>query len=347
MKDWLELLNDTKIDLNEYKEEDFNHKEKSKLKSDLRKRIMKKKSIGYKKIVAASVATIALLAVPNLEVIADKLEKLMSKNPIENFENYKDVKANKYRNVVDQSVTNNGLTITINEVIFDNENILVTYTLDNKEKVDLKMRVFIEGKEIDIQDFSGTYAQEDRKLQQMQLKLKEPIKNIGEFNMKILIGGKSRFTQDKIIEDGKWEFNFKASNLEINKDTKKIDLNKVITLKNGMRIYMDKIIITPISTKVEIRVENLLQKDAEQISMSCIVEDFEGNSLEKRGANVKCYYEEQDRYKQVSEIEFKNIGENLDSIKITPIVLFDNLYDKNNSYNKELKEYSFEVNLKK
>ncbi|MGL5347809.1 MAG: DUF4179 domain-containing protein [Peptostreptococcaceae bacterium] len=284
MKHWLELLNETKVDLNEYSEEELNDIEKMKLKQGIKQRIGKKKSNKGKNIAIASSIFILSMAAMNLEAIADQIEKLISKNPIENFENYKGTNANGYTNIIDKTVTNNGLAITINEVIFDYENIIIMYTIEGEnvdtQSMDIMPNIYLDGKKVEIAGASGTYSDKDSKLKQVTLEPMIPISKVGKFDMKVVIGGKRDFPQDEIIEKGKWKYSFEVSNEAMKNATNEIDIYKKITLEDGMNLVIEKVVTTPISTTVKIKSDNISQELVESASGGCKGEDSEGNTLD-------------------------------------------------------------------
>ncbi|GAA3641686.1 DUF4179 domain-containing protein [Asaccharospora irregularis] len=348
MKDWLELLNETNIDLDEYKEETLNDIEKKTLKNNLKKSIRKNKTNKYKKPIIASAVILSIIISTNIKVIADTLEKLISRNPTESFQNYNKTKLDEYKNIIDKSVTNNGVTITINEFIFDYDNIIVTYTLEG-EKIDTQdinilPKILIDGKEVKRRGVSATYSGENKNLRQFILEPRDPITKSGEFDVKILIGGKDDFSQDRIIEEGKWEFNFRANNLAINEFIEKFDLNKNINLNKYGSICMKRVIKTPMSTIVELSSENLLVEN-ENVSVGCILEDSDGNILEKISEQKRYDYSDLERGTYI--YRFKSINRESKTIKVTPIILLNSVYDENSKYNKELREYSLELNLSK
>ncbi|MGL4913215.1 MAG: DUF4179 domain-containing protein [Romboutsia sp.] len=348
MKDWLELLNDANVDLSEYKEKEINDIDKAKLKNSLRRKVLKSKTNNMKKIAVASMAIISLITITNSKVIADKFEKLISKNPIENFTNYEEIIGANYRNIVDQTVTNNGVSITINEVIFDYKEILISYTVSG-ENIDAKSitlypKIFINGEEIKRGGISGTYSDNDDQLHQFSFEPREHISKVGEFDMKIVIGGKYDFEQDKIIEEGKWEFDFKVSNVAINESTQIFDIDKKINLSNGSSIYVSKVTITPVSTTVEFEVENIPEEElAKSLSIGCIIEDSKGKILKQISSRGISYNYLDKKGTAVSK--FRNVSENAENISIIPTILFDLYYDEKNIYNQELQQNKIEIDI--
>lgn len=346
MKHWLELLNETRVDLNEYSEEELNDIEKMKLKQGIKQRMGKKKSNQGKKIAIASSILVLSMAIINSEVIADQIERLISKNPIDNFENYKGANANGYTNIIDQTVTNNGLAITINEVIFDYDEIIIMYTMSGEnidtQSLHITPKIYIDGKKVEIDGVSGTYSDKDANLKQVTLKPRVPISKVGKFDMRVVIGGKEDFPQDALIKNGKWKYNFEVSNEAMKNATKEFDIHNKITLQDGINVTIEKVVTTPISTTVEIKSDNIPQEVVENLMIECKVEDSESKTLESISSNHS--YDGINKL-YIARLKFRNIKQDSKSIKITPMMLSYRDDDKDNKYNEELEKHSFEVNL--
>ncbi|MGL5378408.1 DUF5643 domain-containing protein, partial [Clostridium sp.] len=260
----------------------------------------------------------------------------------------KGTNANGYTNIIDKTVTNNGLAITINEVIFDYENIIIMYTIEGEnidtQSMNIMPNIYLDGKKVEIAGASGTYSDKDSKLKQVTLEPMIPISKVGKFDMKVVIGGKGDFPQDEIIEKGKWKHSFEVSNEAMKKATKEIDIYKKITLEDGMNLVIEKVVTTPISTTVKIKSDNISQELVESASIECKVEDSDGNTLESISSNnsydgiTKSY---------TAKVKFRNIKEDSKSLKITPTVLFYGVENEKNEYNQELKSHSYELKLDK
>jgi hypothetical protein len=351
MKEALELLNDVKVDLSEYLDEELNHIEKQQMKNNVKKIISKdkhynrgNKHYNIKKIAAVSLASISLVGILNAGAITKPIEKLFSKNPVQNFANYNNTKAIQYTTVVEKQVTNKGITIALNEVIFDYKNILVTYTISgaNNENGSLSAtpKVFINGKEVRRKSFSGSYSDKDKNLKIFIFEPREQITEAGMFDVKVVFGGIDDFKQDKIIEEGNWEFNFKASNNAIVGATKEFNIKKDIKLSSGTIICIDKVIVTPISTTVEFTTKNIAKVDFNgNFHPNFVVKDSKGNDLKPIGSHYH-----QTESSGEGTVRFRNVDKSATSINITPGI-FENVYT-NTLYNNELKENSFKIDIK-
>lgn len=354
MKDALEFLNDVKVDLSEYMNEGLNDIEKQQIKNNVKKSLGKGKYHKGKKIAIALFAVMALVGIMNksvisttAETIATKIEKLFSKNPVKNFKNYEDTNAEQYTTVVEQKVTDNGLTITLNELIFDYKEILITYSITGENNpehnLDANPKVFINGQEIKRRGISGSYSDKDKSLKIFTLEPRSDITEVGEFDVKVVFGGKDDFKQDKIIEEGKWEFKFKASNKAVVEATKEHNLNKEIKLSSGTIINIGRVITTPISTTIEYTAKDIAKGDFNKDSVpNFIIKDSNGNNLKSMGLSWRHNVEYN---KALGMVRFRNVNENATSLNITPGIFGDN-YNENSLYNKELKEHSFTIKTK-
>ena len=134
-KDIFDMLNDSDINLDDYEKEEMNDIEKMKMKKFAKKMTKKKKGFKFTKVagICAAVGAGFLITPFGQDVIASinlpsfEFEELLGID--------KDL--SDYKTVVNQSVTDKGVTIKLNEVIFD-ENMLrvfsTIYVEDNGKK---------------------------------------------------------------------------------------------------------------------------------------------------------------------------------------------------------------------
>ncbi len=138
MKDIYELLNDIDIDESEFDEMDVNDIEKTKVKRKLKDSIKKdsiKKKNNWKKkaIVAASIGVIATATfgtifpsyAKNIPIIGDIFRALDNdKNGL--YDNYKE-----NANEINVTKESKGISITVNDAVFDGKTINLTYTIES------------------------------------------------------------------------------------------------------------------------------------------------------------------------------------------------------------------------
>ena len=142
MKDIYELLNDIDIDESEFEEISVNDIERAKVKKNLKKSI-KRKSSWKKGIVVAStvILSTAVLGMvfpsyaKNIPIVGDIFIAL------DRFNTgiYNDYKKNS--NEVNVTKESKGISVTINDAIFDGSTIIYTYTIESDR--DLGERVFV------------------------------------------------------------------------------------------------------------------------------------------------------------------------------------------------------------
>lgn len=136
MKDIYELLNDTNVDDHEFEEMAVTEFEKAKVKSMLKKSILKKKKrMGWKLNVAAAAVVIGLssatvgIAFPayagNIPIIGD-IFRFLDNGKTGMYDDYKEYSTE--MNLVEES---NGIKITINDAIFDGETVAITYSIES------------------------------------------------------------------------------------------------------------------------------------------------------------------------------------------------------------------------
>lgn len=311
-------------------------------------------SRGKKKLrmifASSTIATFAILiffANGGYEAIANHIEKLFSKNPIENFTNYQSSNIGEYRTIIDKQVTNNGITITLNEIIFDYDEILITYTLCSEsidtDRLIISPKIFINGDEIKSASVSTSYSDKEKGLKVVAIEPREEIIISDFLDIKVIFESTDNSSKDKTIEDYYWEFNLKSNNLYLN-NFDKININEVIKLSNGGKISIDEMIKTPLSTVIDINVQGVMKHDLNnQFSISCILEDSNGSIINLIGERFSYNYENDTGN---VKLRFRNIEEDIEYIKVMPIVLFNNSYDKENTYNKELRKKAIQVKIK-
>lgn len=157
MKDIYELLNETKIDVDDVQELEVSEREKAKVKKALRVSLNKKKQAKdwKKRVVAASIITFFTtvtigLSFPthasNIPIIGD-IFSFFDQEKEGLYTNYKD-----YSSEMDLSQKSNGINVTINDAIFDGKTVAITFSIDSK--IDLGENPSIV-EQIDIKETSG------------------------------------------------------------------------------------------------------------------------------------------------------------------------------------------------
>lgn len=223
-------FNDVEFDIDSY-EEIYVNKEliKSKVKSKLNKR--KNKS---KKILAAGISGIIIIG--GLFVFRQPVYANMYK-VIYDIKNALGLESNldDYKTVVGKSITENGLTITLNEVVLDKDTLVVSTTckyekeLEDGNIIDCES-IYINGKLMGLGGSGSSDSIDKNTVEEvLSYDLGEEVK--GDLDVKIVYSNPFYFENniEKTIT-GKWVFEFKTNGDELALDTKTIKLNQSFDL---------------------------------------------------------------------------------------------------------------------
>ena len=247
-KDIYKILNYIDINIDEYEKEDFNDIEKKKLKNNFRKSINKRKSNKGKSIVAAAlvvgVVSIGFFGTGvGAEVLGKISESISTSIGIQkNLDNY--------NTVINKQITDNGITIQLNEVILDQvqKQLIISDTISSGkllkeyESFDSDRSIYINNKKVRFTSGSGGSRNLDdyttQTVYEYDLGYLDDIDLSGELDIKIAYS--KVMINHENSQRGKWEFEFKANGDQLKIDTKEINLNNSFTLENGEKIILEK-----------------------------------------------------------------------------------------------------------
>lgn len=153
----------------------------------------------------------------------------------------------KYSEIINKSVSNNGITITINEVIADDSKLIIGYTLKSYKKIK-DLEVFGLGRFLKIngKTFSsggsscGDYI--------------DDYTYIGSEEIHTSIPKDKKFNVDLNITEvsdikGKWDFAFSVSKEEIFRESTVFKPNQKLDLPDSIAT-IDKVVFSPIDTSI-------------------------------------------------------------------------------------------------
>lgn len=134
MKDKYFILNDTKINLDKYKNINTNDINKKEVKGRLISKLeLNNKKPSYSKFI--KVATITLILTSSILILSEDVQALMLRigSNIESFLNKDKNELYKYKTVVNQNSSSSGVDISLNEVMFNNDELLLNLNIDVSE----------------------------------------------------------------------------------------------------------------------------------------------------------------------------------------------------------------------
>lgn len=181
---------------------------------------------------------------------------------IKNYLGFND-NLDEYSTIVNKAVSKNGITVQLNEVILDKDEIIVSTTVKSDEKLDdngnimVFGNVYINGKKAS--SSSGGYGKQidnytkenvlsytlNKELERgdlyIEIKYDEALLHIGEIETKV---------------EGPWKFEFTSNGDALSKNTNSINLNNSFTLDNGQQITLNEYRGNAVGGKIYYSIEN-------------------------------------------------------------------------------------------
>lgn len=248
------LLNEVEMDVNQYKEEEMNEIEIKKTEKYIKQHM--RKGIFWKKKIAATVAVLCLGTglLFNKQVYAFAESVGYKISSVWNLHNVE-----KYINVVNTSQQDQGYTITLHEVILDNDELIICETIHNDsgsgELLHEQGEIIING--VKISDMSnGELEMIDDYTQVSVLCYNISDMHLNDYEsheIKYNILGLDYIYKSEDMIKGDWSFHFTATGEELRKDTVEILLDEKINLPNGDVIVLEKYVSNPITQKIYYR----------------------------------------------------------------------------------------------
>lgn len=325
-KDIYKLFNEVKleeVDFFENSTEVVSDIQRTRMKKKLKKSMKEKKNLkGLKSgVVAASIGVFCLVGVSikypafaqNIPILNSIIESLNSRHG--DYAKYSD-----YSNILNKSVTSNGVTFTINEVLADESKIIISYTIKSPNKInDLEVFGINHFIKLNGKNFSnggsatGKYIDDTTYIGSTDINA-DAIEEAKHLNIDLNIDEIGTIT-------GKWDFAFSLSKNEALKN--KLSINPNVKLSHKDRVTnIDKISISPLQTSISI--SGIYNKDIDPNNPLLPHEDFivfddRGVELIWKGGRSKS--NENDNHKFSGENEYANLSYRPKSLTILPCII--------------------------
>ncbi|CAM2737364.1 DUF4179 domain-containing protein [Clostridium sporogenes] len=261
-KDILELFNYINIDKDEEENLDSNMDDlrKKRLKKNLLKQVKgkrAKKNFKHKAVAASLIIAVALISV-NISAFAKNISEF--KSVIQALIGYgvpKEGEYEKYSNSVNKSVTDKGITLTINEVVCDDTELMIAYTIKTKDDIKKIVEERKDGSSMPFSLFqyikingkqpNSSLGSDERYLDGHTYINSDSI-DIGDMNLK------NKFNVDLNVKNiygvtGNWNLKFSVSKDEISKHTKVFKSNIKVQFPDAL-VNVEKVSFTPINTTI-------------------------------------------------------------------------------------------------
>lgn len=190
-----------------------------------------------------------------------------------------------YSTVINKAVSKNGITVQLNEVILDKDEIIVSTTVKSEQKLDYNGNImmfgniYINGKKLSSSaGGSGKLIDDYTEENVLSYTLDKELEK-GDLHIEIKYDEALLFTGEKEIKvEGPWNFEFISNGDALYTNTNSINLNNSFKLENGQSITINEYISNAVGQKIYYSVEN---KDRDNIySLELRGYDDLGNEVE-------------------------------------------------------------------
>ena len=296
MNNIYKYLNDIQMDIDEINSIDIelDNVTKKRLKNNLLKNIKKErfaKKSKYKVAVAAVIAVLLINA--GIPAIAKNIPNLQSIIQQMHSDGYDNGQYEKYPKVLNKSVTDKGVTVTINEILTDSNNLTIGYTIKSKSDIRGIMKTsneiienqaknnsfepftLVKYTKINGKNVMSGSSSEGKYLDKYTYINSETM-NIDDKSLPSIINVDLNI---KNIYDvnGNWNFKFTVPKNVTAKDSKVFEPNVKVDFPYG-KVNIEKISFTPISTSIETTLYN-----DKNTNVGWFIFDDKGNEILPRG----------------------------------------------------------------
>ncbi|MDV4149337.1 DUF4179 domain-containing protein [Clostridium sp. AL.422] len=251
MKNDYELLNEVKVDFDNYDNIELNDLEKKKIKNRLKAKLNVKKKTTKKIIIAAStliiIAGISINTLPvqaAIEGLTNKLEQFFGVSENKEYDDYK--------KTIGTSKEDKKIIFTLNEVLIKKDKAIINVKVDtrafkNNQSITIFPSIYVDGKKVSEGGSTNFNYNEDGTYEMLHLVNVEDVSLSKNSNIDIeYLGGEYKHNGIEKGIWGNWTFSFNYNGEKITEDTKDIGVNKTIDFGNGYIYNIKNIIVSPI-----------------------------------------------------------------------------------------------------
>ncbi|QWU16473.1 hypothetical protein SAMN04487895_10786 [Paenibacillus sophorae] len=248
-------LNDLQLDVSEYEEMPLTEIERKKwekrvlIKLHQRKHNYSKKWIGLAAALLLAIGvTIPLgkVSLAQMPFVTGLIEHFINGDKPANYSAYK--------TAIGEPAVNAYGKLTLNEVLVDADRLLISSTFEPAKGVSFDYQTFLSPHVlVNGEDLQKSGGAQSIKVNDGMYTIYGDIKmshlpNDGPLQIKITYDTISK--RKRIAIEEPWVFNITVSTSQLEKDTKTFTLGKTITLNNGEKVTLKKVIVTPVSTLI-------------------------------------------------------------------------------------------------
>ncbi|WP_160688244.1 DUF4179 domain-containing protein [Clostridium sp. C2-6-12] len=320
------MLNEGNINLEEYERKDFNDIEKKNIMNNFRKSISKKKSCK-RNIVAAGLAVALMVTLFGTNVGVQALTKTLQIAGVEDIGRFLGIQKNldDYKTVINKVISNNGVTVQLNEVILDGDELTVSYNViydkklseiygENQSEDNQAWHGFngisINGKELNTGGGGGSRSIDEYTIQSVLTYDIGELDLSGDLDIKLSCSP-VEVNRDINNKSNKWGFEFRTNGDLLKIDTKELSLNNKFIMENGTEYTLQKYTSNAVGQKIYASVSNFKMKPTYDISLK---------GTDNLGNKVEFYASHSSKDNALFKIEniYGNLNENAKILTLTP-----------------------------
>ncbi|GKU83042.1 DUF4179 domain-containing protein [Niallia sp. NCCP-28] len=332
MENLFERVNEENMDLSEFEGNPLTDVEKKAIKKRIKTKLKRKS--GKKRKVFAAVASLSIILLIEMNSNYALADIPVIGNALEKFVYSKEDSLHNYKTVIGETVEDNGMKVTLNEVLLDDGQLLISSTFHtNLTNKDLDYNwfsdidVYINGKKSELSGGGGPNEITNSAVKYFWTTDLQNINMKDNQKIKIVFHNLERSDAKKIIK-GKWRFTFNASGKKLAANEKIIPIDRSFTLEDNQKVTIEKLIITPVSTKLTYKI-NTADTD-----LSFRMHDQNGVELQGFSASTSGY----DNYNR-----FIALQSTVPKLKVIPYITS---YDEIDINEKILYDKVFEIKVK-
>lgn len=280
-----------------------------------------KKKAHKRNIMAAGMVVALTVILFGTNVGVEALTKVLVITGIDDISSFFGIakSLDEYKTIVNKSVTDNGITVKLNEVILDGSEIIVSYSESADKKsgesirpVHIKGNIYINGKKVNEENINN-FNSKVIDVYSTQEVITYDLKNINlNGSLDIKIECQSMELENKTEKKGEWNFEFKADGNELKADTREIALNNRFTIENGTEYTLERYTDNSLGQKIYASISN--SKTNKKYMVELIGTDDLGNKVRFYSFNND---EDHELFK-IQRHEFNNLNENAKILTLTP-----------------------------
>jgi len=188
-----------------------------------------------------------------------------------------------YKTVINKEVTDNSITVKLNEVVLNGSKLTVSYSINSSKKLEAMRswnasnEVYINGKRASTGTTGSAHNIDDYTTEVVMTYFLDKVDLNGDLDIKILCSQIELMGGNEAIK-GSWDFEFRTNGNQLKMDTKEILLNHKFTLENGVEYTLKKYTDNALGQEIYASISNFTTKSMYVVTLKGF--DNLGNKVE-------------------------------------------------------------------